>query len=82
MAAIRDGNLGWIIFWLKHHHLRYATKVEVIARLKHDDENLTPEQEALITKALKLAALIPATTDIVGVGNKNISDEAGEERQL
>ncbi len=81
MAAIRDGNLGGIIFWLKHHHPRYATRVEVTARLKHDDENLTPEQEALVTKALKLAALIPATTNETNSENKNISEETGEKNQ-
>lgn len=59
MAAIRDKNLTAIIFWLKHHHPHYATKVEVTARLKADNEALTPEQEALVTKALKLAALLP-----------------------
>lgn len=59
MAAIRDKNLTAIIFWLKHHHPNYATKVEVTARLKADNEVLTPEQEALVTKALQLAALIP-----------------------
>jgi len=62
MSAIRDKNMTAIIFWLKHHHSSYATKVEVTARLKQDDEQLTPEQEELVTKALKLAALIPATT--------------------
>jgi len=81
MAAIRDGNLGGIIFWLKHHHPLYATRVEVTARLKHDDENLTPEQEALVTKALKLAALIPATTNEVET-DKNIPEETEEEKQL
>lgn len=59
MAAIRDKNLTAIIFWLKHHHPHYATKVEVTARLKSDNETLTPEQEALVTRALKLAALLP-----------------------
>jgi len=82
MAAIRDGNLGGIIFWLKHHHPRYATRVEITARLKHDDENLTPEQEALVTKALKLASLIPATTETTEVGDKSITEETGEEKQL
>lgn len=60
MSAIRDKNLTAIIFWLKHHHSTYATKVEVTARLKTDNEVLTPEQEALVTKALKLASLIPS----------------------
>lgn len=67
MAAIRDQNLTAIIFWLKHHHPLYATRVEVTAKLKHDNEQLTPEQEALVTKALKLAALIPATTNKVEI---------------
>lgn len=59
MSAIRDKNLTAIIFWLKHHHPIYATKVEVTARLKADNEVLTAEQEELVTKALKLAALVP-----------------------
>ena len=59
LAAIRDKNLSAIIFWLKHHHPHYATKVEVTARLKADNEVLTPEQEALVTKALQLASLVP-----------------------
>lgn len=59
MSAIRDKNLTAIIFWLKHHHPLYATKVEVTAKLKADNEILTSEQEVLVTKALKLASLIP-----------------------
>lgn len=58
MSAIRDKNLTAIIFWLKHHHTRYATKVEITGHLKHE-EQLTPEQEALVMKALKLAELLP-----------------------
>lgn len=63
MAAIRDKNLTAIIFWLKNHHPNYATKVEVNARLKADNEVLTPEQEALVTRALQLAALIPSAKE-------------------
>lgn len=59
MSAIKDKNLTAIIFWLKYHHPAYATKVEVTARLKADNEVLTVEQEALVTRALKLAALLP-----------------------
>jgi len=59
MSAIRDKNLTAIIFWLKHHHAKYATRVEVTAQLKNMDEKLSPEQEALVTKALQLASLIP-----------------------
>lgn len=59
MSAIKDKNLTAITYWLNHHHPAYATRVEVTARLKADNEVLTPEQEALVTKALKLAALLP-----------------------
>jgi hypothetical protein len=59
ISAIKDKNLGAIIFWLKSHHPSYTTKMEVTAQLKTDNEVLTPEQEKLVTKALKLAALIP-----------------------
>lgn len=63
MSAIRDKNLTAIIFWLKHHHPLYATKIEVTAKLKADNEVLTPEQEELVTKALKLASLIPSVIE-------------------
>lgn len=59
MSAIKNQNLTAIIFWLRNHHPSYATKVEVTARIKADNEILTPEQEILVTKALQLASLLP-----------------------
>ncbi|MFA5967139.1 MAG: hypothetical protein WC805_01295 [Patescibacteria group bacterium] len=56
ISAIKDKNLGAIIFWLKNHHPQYATRVEVTAKL-HNQDPLTPEQEELIKKALELASL-------------------------
>ena len=53
--AIRNQNLGAIVFWLKNHHPAYTNKVEITGRLMHDYQ-LTPEQEALITKALKMVS--------------------------
>jgi len=63
LTAIKDQNMTAIIFWLKHHHPAYTTKVEVTAQLKNQNEALTPEQEALVNKALQLASLIPATEE-------------------
>lgn len=60
LTAIKDQNMTAIIYWLNHHHPTYATKIEVTANLKNQNETLTPEQEALVTKALQLASLIPA----------------------
>lgn len=58
LSAIRDKNMTAIIYWLNHHHPSYATKMEIIAKLKTDNEQLTPEQEALVKNALKLAGLV------------------------
>ncbi len=63
LTLIKNSNLGAIIFWLRHHHPNYANKIEVTARLKQD-EKLTPDQEALIDKALKLAALVPTINNL------------------
>lgn len=59
LSAIKDKNLGAIALWLKTHHPTYATKVEVTAKIQNQNEVLTPEQETLIEKALKLASLLP-----------------------
>ena len=58
LAAVRDGNLGAITYWLKHRHPAYATKMEVKAELKRVNETLTPEQEALVERALRLTGII------------------------
>ncbi len=57
LAQIRDNNLGAIMYWLKHRNPNYNNRLEVTAKLKHEDDKLTPEQEAAITEALKLASL-------------------------
>jgi ACT domain-containing protein len=54
---IRDKHMTAIIFWLKHHHQDYANRVEVTTRSAEVDE-LSPEQQQLITKALTHASLL------------------------
>lgn len=56
MAAIKERNMTAIVFWLKHHHPSYTTKVEITAHIK-DNYELTPEQRALVEEALRRAAL-------------------------
>lgn len=60
LSAIRDQNMTAIIFWLKHHHKAYATRLELSGKLNIDKEILSPEQEELVQNALKLAGLISA----------------------
>jgi len=57
MAAIRERNMAAIIFWLKHHHKEYVPKIKIDAQINHITETLTPEQEALVREALRLASL-------------------------
>ena len=57
ISSIRDKNLTAIIFWLKHHHPSYATKVELTTSRNQQDIVLTPEQEVLMKKALELAGI-------------------------
>lgn len=58
LSAIRDKNLTAIIFWLKHHHKTYETRVNVQGTIKHQAEALTEEQSELVERALQLAGLI------------------------
>ncbi|MDD5041973.1 MAG: phBC6A51 family helix-turn-helix protein [Candidatus Peribacteraceae bacterium] len=57
LTGIRNGNLGAVMYWLKHRNTNYNTKLEVTAKIKTQDEALTPEQRALIEKAIELSAL-------------------------
>lgn len=62
LTAIRDGNLTAIIFWLKNQHKDYMTRMEVTTKLA-ENEQITPEQEQTIRKALSLASLLPSPED-------------------
>lgn len=53
IVAIREKNLGAIIFWLKHHHPNYANKLELSGKLT-EEYQLNPEQEKLMIKALTM----------------------------
>lgn len=55
IGAVKERNLPAITYWLRHHHPAYANRLEI----KHavEDEPMTPEQEALIREALRLASL-------------------------
>ena len=58
ISAIQDKNLSAIVFWLKHHHSSYTTKIE-LTTIKDQEINLTDEQKELLNKALEMAALTP-----------------------
>ena len=57
IAGIKNQNMTAIMFWLKHHHGTYRTRVEVDARIEAIQQELTPEQAEAVSKALQLAGL-------------------------
>lgn len=58
ISAIKDKNLTAIIFWLKHHHKIYETRIAVDAKLRYENPELTPEQTELVQAALQNAGLL------------------------
>jgi len=52
LSAIKEKNMTAIIFWLKHRHKGYSTKVELSGTLKNELEVLSPEQEQLLEKVI------------------------------
>lgn len=61
ISAIKEQNMTAIIFWLKHHHRAYRTRIELDANIKRDQEALSPEQAELVAQALRLAGLTKLT---------------------
>ena len=57
LSAIRDKNMTAIIFWLKHHHPAYETRVEIRQAASQADENLTKKQKEVIRKALEVTMI-------------------------
>jgi predicted ArsR family transcriptional regulator len=57
LSAIKDRNMTAIIYWLKNNNPAFAEKLQVTAEINKITEQLTPEQEALIKQALRLADL-------------------------
>jgi predicted DNA-binding transcriptional regulator AlpA len=58
ISLIRDKNFPAIQLWLRSHHPKYTSKVEVTGNLNVKEEPLTLEQEELVEKALQLAGLL------------------------
>jgi hypothetical protein len=59
ISMIRDRNFQAIQLWLRHHHAKYNQKIEITANIQHQQEELNPEQEAVVREALRLASLLP-----------------------
>ena len=58
ISAIKDRNLTAVFYWLNHRHPAYEIRVKVDGRVKHQMDELTAEQSALVERALKNAGLL------------------------
>ncbi|MGC9968405.1 MAG: hypothetical protein ABSC29_01575 [Minisyncoccia bacterium] len=57
IGLIKDRNLAAITLWLRSHHEKYSNKLELTGQVKVAPEELTPEQQAAVDRALRLASL-------------------------
>ncbi len=57
ISAIKQRSMSAIKYWLDHNHEKYSKRMVEISGNLSVKEELTPEQEALIKKALALAGL-------------------------
>lgn len=56
IGAVKDRDLRAIMYWLKHHHTDYKTRLELEATVNTIQE-LSDEQRTLVEEALKLASI-------------------------
>jgi hypothetical protein len=68
LTAIKNQNMTAIQFWLRNRHSSYAEKLQVMAKVEHQNIPLTPAQRALIKKALTLAGVYK----VKPIGGENV----------
>lgn len=56
IGAVKDRNFGAIMYWLKHHHPSYKTKIQIEGELEITEE-MDPEQKEIVLRALELAKI-------------------------
>jgi hypothetical protein len=56
ISAIKEKNLGAIKFWLESHDDQYQNSMHITAEIEQE-MTLSPEQEALLRRALELVSL-------------------------
>jgi hypothetical protein len=55
IGSIKEGNMGAIVYWLKHRHKAYSNRIEVMGTLERSDGEISEEYKELIDKALRIA---------------------------
>lgn len=58
ISLIKEKNFSAIRFWLNHRSARFRDSLDINAKINNQQEELTPEQEAVVKEALRLASII------------------------
>lgn len=76
LQRIKNGELPPATFWLRHRHPKFKNRVEVEATIRAPREELTPEQEEAVKKALALAGLLenPKSAEQSNGADKNTKE--------
>ena len=56
LSSIKDKNMTAIIFWLKHHHPIYETRIEIRSANRPEDEKLNKRQMEVVGRALAISS--------------------------
>ncbi len=78
LFLLKEGNWPAISFWLRHRNPKFRDKVEVTAKIDRD-EKLTPEQEAVVRKALELASVF--SSEISNQATNPNNNESGQAKE-
>ena len=57
LSLMKEKNWPAISFWLRHRNPKFRERIEVTANIKSPQDELTPEQQAVVQEALRLASL-------------------------
>ncbi len=83
IALIKDKKMSSIKFWLRHNHPKYKERIEITTNTQPQEE-LNPEQAAIVKEALRLSSMpdLTATVDEEYQPNGKDQKSKDEEKEL
>ena len=76
IALIKEKKWQAISFWLRHHHPKYAQRIEITTR--EPQEELNPEQAAVVKEALRLSFMPPVEIKPINTDDLKQNESAQE----
>ncbi len=63
VSMIKEKNWQAVSFWLRHKHPKFKDKIEIDTTIRTQNNELTPEQNEAVKRALKFAGLIEGSAE-------------------